>query len=101
RSLLTQSFQRSLQEAGFAGVALHFAAGGFGNSPGPEQYHRVDPRIVLFSHRSSNGSNHGLDIKRQTPIWLSVRRTASRRLIPGLDFCGDDELFSSSAIDRK
>jgi hypothetical protein len=86
-------------------MALHLAAGGLGNAPSPEQHHPVDSHIMLFGHRPPNGPNHCLDIQRQTPVWMSahfhIRRVANRRLVPGLDFSGDDQLFFAGAIDRK
>ena len=84
-------------------MALHLAAGGFGNASSPEQYYHVDPCIMVFGYRPANGPDHGLDIQRQTSVWTSaqfrIRQLANRRLVSWLDFGGDDQLFFAGAID--
>src|SRR6185295_11171772 len=70
---LIEPFQRPLQETGLACVALHFAAGGAGNAPGPEQHRRVDAHVMLLGDGPPDGANHGVHVQRQSPVRTRAR----------------------------
>ncbi len=83
---LTNNFQFACQVSILAGVALDFAAGGFGNAHGLDQDDSEHLQIVFLCHGLANGGCHFIDI---------------RITVLACDLLRDDKSFLASLGHRK
>src|SRR5262249_52899013 len=76
-----------VKESGFAGPALDFSAGCFGNGAGLEQHPGVKFEIVLFGNRLAHGAHDRVDIQPSE--------------IGPFDLLNDDQALLTADLDRE